>query len=604
MLWTHFVLGCKNLTIAVDHRPLLKIFGDRSLDHICNTRLRNLKEKTLRYHFKIVHIPGVKNRAPDTLSRHPTGDQHPPKMVLHDDIHNIQDSTAIPPPHIPTQLIAGICTADQLYAIRTENQLQESLLSSLHSIHTVNWEQVQTATSSYDNMLLLLSTIEDGIPEFKHQLPPSIREYHQFRKHLYSSDGVVIYKDRIVIPPSLRPSCLSALHAAHQGTSAMTSKAEASIFWPGITNDIQATRANCPHCNRMAPSQAALPPTPPTLPEYPFQCICADYFHYQGHTYLVIVDRYSNWPIVERAKDGAKGLINVLRQTFATYGIPDELSSDGGPEFIAHTTRQFLHHWGIHHRLSSAVFPHSNCRAEVGVKTIKRLITGNIGKDGAINIDAFQEAILQYRNTPDPTTKLSPAMCVFGRPTKDLIPILPGKYHPHPTWRNSLNLREEALRHRHMRHQEQWSEHTKLLPPLKIGDRVRIQDQTGSHPNKWDRTGIVIEVRQFHQYLIRIDGSGRQTLRNRKFLRNYIPIYQPAKRRSILEDIAHFPPTPPSDDTTTSPKLLTNPPPTPPHTPRKDTTSPTTPTRTDTEVNIPPPQMSHPLVHPSPPHQL
>ena len=296
---------------------------------------------------------------------------------------------------------------------------------------------------------------------------------------------------------------------------------------------------------------------------------------------------------MERAKDGAQGLINVLRQTFATYGIPDELSSDGGPEFVAHTTRQFLHHWGIHHRLSSAAFPHSNCRAEVGVKTIKRLITGNVGKDGAINIDAFQEAILQYRNTPDPTTKLSPAMCVFGRPVKDLIPILPGKYHPHPTWRNSLDLREEALRHRHMRHQEKWSEHTKLLPPLKIGDRVRIQNQTGSHPNKWDRTGIVTEVRQFHQYLIRIDGSGRQTLRNRKFLRKYIPMYQPAKRRSILEDIAHLPPTPPSDATTTSPKLLTDPPPTPTHTPRKDTTSPTTPTRPDTGVNFPPPQTSH-----------
>ena len=551
----------------------------------------------------MVHIPGVKNRAPDTLSRHPTGDHHPPKMVLHDKIHSIQDSTAAPPPRIPTQLIAGICTDDQLHSIRTENQLQESLLSSLHSTHTVNWEQVQTATSSDDNMLLLLSTIEDGIPELKHQLPPSIREYHQFRRHLYSSDGVVIYKDRIVIPPSLRPSCLSALHAAHQGTSAMTSKAEASIFWPGITNDIQATRANCPHCNRMAPSQAALPPTPPTLPEYPFQCICADYFHYQGYTYLVIVDRYSNWPIVERAKDGAQGLINVLRHTFATFGIPDELSSDGGPEFVAHTTRQFLHNWGIHHRLSSVAFPHSNCRAEIGVKIIKRLITGNVGKDGAINIDAFQEAILQYRNTPDPATKISPAMCVFGRPIKDLIPILPGKYHPHPTWRDSLNLREEALRHRHIRHQDKWSEHTKALSPLKIGDRVRIQNQTGHHPNKWDRTGIVIEVRQFHQYLIRIDGSGRQTLRNRKFLRKYIPIYQPAQRRSILEDIAHLPPTSPSDDTTTSPKAPTNPPPISPHTPRRDTTSLMTPTRTDTEVNTPPPPPLYPPTHPSPPHQ-
>ena len=239
--------------------------------------------------------------------------------------------------------------------------------------------------------------------------------------------------------------------------------------------------------------------------------MCTDYFHYQGHNYLVIVDRYSNWPIVERAKDGAQGLINVLRHTFATYGIPDELSSDGGLEFVAHTTRQFLHNWGVHHRLSSVAFPHSNCRAKVGIKTIKRLITGNIGKDGAINVDAFQEAILQYRNTPDPTTKISPAICVFGRPIKDLIPILPGKYHPHPTWRDSLNLREEALRHRHMLHQDKWSEHTKALSPLKIGDRVRIQNQTGLHPTKWDRTGVVIEVRQFHQYIIRMDGSGRHT---------------------------------------------------------------------------------------------
>ena len=42
-----FTLACEDLIIAVDHKPLLKLFGDRSLDEISNARLRNLKEKTL-----------------------------------------------------------------------------------------------------------------------------------------------------------------------------------------------------------------------------------------------------------------------------------------------------------------------------------------------------------------------------------------------------------------------------------------------------------------------------------------------------------------------------------------------------------------------------
>ena len=55
----YFVLGCDDLIVAVDHKPLLKILGDRSLEGIPNARLRNL-EKTLRYKFRLVHIPGAK----------------------------------------------------------------------------------------------------------------------------------------------------------------------------------------------------------------------------------------------------------------------------------------------------------------------------------------------------------------------------------------------------------------------------------------------------------------------------------------------------------------------------------------------------------------
>ena len=79
----YFVLGCEGLIVAVDHKSLLKIFGDRSLEDIPNSRLRNLKEKTLRYRFRVTHVPGMKNKAADAMSRRPTG--RPVKTDLPDD---------------------------------------------------------------------------------------------------------------------------------------------------------------------------------------------------------------------------------------------------------------------------------------------------------------------------------------------------------------------------------------------------------------------------------------------------------------------------------------------------------------------------------------
>ena len=172
--------------------------------------------------------------------------------------------------------------------------------------------------------------------------PRTLREYYQFRDHLYTLDGVIMYKERVVIPPTLRDDCIQALHSAHQGASMMTARAESSVFWPGNTKAITNTTAGCSYCNRMAPSQSSAPPMPRLEPAYPFQCMCVDYFQYKGSNYLVVVDRYSIWPIVESASNGAAGLISCLRRIFATYGIADEITSDGGPEFTAATTGDFL----------------------------------------------------------------------------------------------------------------------------------------------------------------------------------------------------------------------------------------------------------------------
>jgi len=153
----HFVLGCRNLIVAVDHKPLLNIFSDRALSDIPNPRLRRLKERSLRYRFTIIHIPGAKHKVPDALSRYPVSSSEPD--------HNIEeDATAL--------------------AISTSNFLQ-----------AITWDRVKVATQSDESTLTLLTTIEDGFPPSNQQLPTAIQDHFQYRDDLYSIDGVVFHKD-------------------------------------------------------------------------------------------------------------------------------------------------------------------------------------------------------------------------------------------------------------------------------------------------------------------------------------------------------------------------------------------------------------------------
>ena len=70
--------------------------------------------------------------------------------------------------------------------------------------------------------------------------------------------------------------------------------------------------------------------------------------------------------------------------------------------------------------------------------------------------------------------------------------------------------------------------HTHELPALAIGESVLTQNQTGNHPGRWDRTGVVVDTGPGpRQYLVRTDGSVRVTLRNRKFLRTCKTVAEP-----------------------------------------------------------------------------
>ena len=175
------------------------------------------------------------------------------------------------------------------------------------------------------------------------------------------------------------------------------------------------------------------------------------------------------------------------------YGIPEEFSSDAGPCYVSAPTLSFFKQWGIRHRLSSVAFPHSNTRAELGVKSCKRMIRDNTGSKGELNKDKFARALLQYRNTPLQGIGLSPAQILFGREIRDFFPFAPGKAGIRQEWRVTANDREEALAKRHATNIETWNRNVKELSELEIGQNVFVQNQTGNYPQRWGKTGSVID---------------------------------------------------------------------------------------------------------------
>jgi hypothetical protein len=77
--------------------------------------------------------------------------------------------------------------------------------------------------------------------------------------------------------------------------------------------------------------------------------------------------------------------------------------------------RKSLKAWGIHHRLSSAYNPHSNCRAELAAKVGKKVLRDNTGHGGSLDTDKFMRVVLQYHNTPMQDCRRSPAQMELGK---------------------------------------------------------------------------------------------------------------------------------------------------------------------------------------------
>ena len=366
--------------------------------------------------------------------------------------------------------------------------------------------------------------VEKGVPSDSKDWDRDLLPYFRHRHLLTTVGPVILVNERPIVPKSLRARVVDHIHAGHPGLSTMCQRLSASLYWPNYRQDIIHAKLSCPTCVKIAPSNPAMPPRPPAAPEYPFQSVVCDFFVVAGHSYAALADRYSNWlSVLKLNKDTSADLIMALRGYFATFGVPEIFSSDGASIFTSSTFKDFCSRWGIEQRISSAYHPRSNKRSELAVKHAKRLVQDSLGPGGTLNTDSMARALLSHRNTPDSLTGISPAQVIFGRVLRDFLPVSPGKYLPRAEWRLSLENREIAHAKRHVRTQEALSAKSRLLSDLSVGDTVSIQDQVGTTPRRWSKTGTVVEVMGHDAYLVKMDGSSRLSKRNRQFLRRLTP---------------------------------------------------------------------------------
>ena len=494
-----FVLGCPNLLVAVDHKPLVKIFNDRQLDTIDNPRIFSLKEKAMLYQFDIMHVAGTANYTADATSRHPAQcDDDDPEY------HNEEASIA-----------------------------HASLQGD--GIEAVTWSRVNEVAACDEECLMLAKTIIEGFPATRDELPPKLRYFWPMRDEMYTIENVPFKGNKMLIPSDLRGRVLEGLHAAHQGVTGMLSNARSRFFWPGLDAAIRQLRSRCRQCNENAPSQSVEAMILSPSPEFPFQQVVTDFAEIEGHDFLVYADRYSGW--LEVAKLGNKTwktVRQIFLTWFTTFGVPEEISCDGGPPFNSAAFNDFLDRWEVRKRQSSAYYAQSNGRAESAVKSAKRILLGNINKvNGQLDTEAAAQAMMTYRNTPLQDTEISPATTLYGRPIRDHLPCK--RLEVRAEWQTVADAREAAFAKRQLRSDPRVTD--KVLEPLSDGDAVQLQNQKGNRPLKWYATGIVVERLPNRQYKVLVDGSRRITLRNRKFIRKIDPVCRRQWKAPSVNDV-------------------------------------------------------------------
>ena len=487
-VWTcekfyRYLSGLPVFELRTDHKPLVPLINQQTLDKV-PIRCQRLLMRLRRFNVISVHIPGKDLVLADALSRSP--------------------------------LISNTNVSDNL---DDEVQMFLNVVESSRPASKEKIQLIENATKEDQVLQKVTKLVLSGWPKYRTQVPEEVRCFFPYRGELSWIEGKLIYRDRIVIPASMRMEMLQRIHEGHLGVTKCLARANSSVWWPGISKDIKEEVSRCEFCQINQPSQRKEPLKPTPLPERPWQKVAVDALELDGKKYLVVVDYYSRYLELVYVPDLTnRTVIAKLKSIFARWGVPEILISDNGPPFFSEDFRSFSVQYGFLHVSSSPHYPQANGEAESAVKIAKRILK---------QTDPFL-ALMVYRATPIPATGVSPSQLIMGRPIRTTIPtlsrnLLPG-WPDLPTVREADKKSKERYSHAYNKRHG-----VKSLSDMEPGQTVRVKTDD---QKKWSSVGVVSGYGSTPRSYIVDTPEGKKMRRNRRHLQ----VVPKAVSDDILED--------------------------------------------------------------------
>ena len=226
-----------------------------------------------------------------------------------------------------------------------------------------------------------------------------------------------------------------------------------------------------------------------------WQRVHIDFAEKNKQMFLVLIDSHSKWiEVFPMTSTTSTKTIECLRSCFASYGIPEQLVSDNGPQFTSDEFKRFTTTNGIKHTLVPAYHPSSNGAAEQSVQILKRHLEKICdGVQGSLN-HRLANFLLLYRSTPH-TTGRSPAELFLKCQPRTRFSCLK------PLLAQTVEDKQEIQR---QQHDKRASREARIFHG---GDRVGVRSFRGGK-EKW-LWGNITKVCGPRTYVVNVAGARR-----------------------------------------------------------------------------------------------